>query len=154
MSNQKIHDALTKLEKALKTLKVMVCKPVDVDRANIDATIQRFEFTIELFWNYLKRLLADKGIVVQYPKDVLREAYSGHLIDDEMIWLAMLDDRNVTSHTYDEELADDVYKRILDYYPFLEQALVRIKKYAAVKPRLSKKSNAASKHTHYPMPLA
>lgn len=79
MTKQQIQDALAKLEKALAALGTMVSEPIDPKRANIDATIQRFEFTIELFWKYLKRLLAERGVIVQYPKDVLREAYAGHL---------------------------------------------------------------------------
>lgn len=111
-----------KLKKALDSLKVMVDKPMQKDRSNVDACIQRFEFTVELFWKYLKRLLESKGTIVTYPKEILKEAYQGTLIDDESLWLQMLYDRNQTSHTYNEELANKIYKNIVDkYYPLMSQ---------------------------------
>ena len=111
-----------KLKKALDALKVMVEKPMQEDRSNVDACIQRFEFSVELFWKYLKRLLEDKGLIVTYPKEILKEAFQGGLIEDESIWLQMLYDRNQTSHTYDEELADKIYKNIVSiYYPLMSR---------------------------------
>ena len=102
--SQKLTISFEKLGKALNALEVMVNKPLQEDRSNIDACIQRFEFVIELYWRLLKRILEARGREVFYPKDVLQEAYAGHLIDDETLWLQMLNDRNQTSHTYDEEL--------------------------------------------------
>lgn len=127
MSFQQITEAFSKTEKALESLKIMIDKPMQEDRSNIDATIQRFEFTIELFWKLLKRILAEKGVEVLYPKDVLKQAYSGHLIDDELIWLNMLKDRNLTSHTYNEQLADEIYSHIITYYPILKDTFDRLK---------------------------
>lgn len=97
------------------------------DRSNIDATIQRFELTIELFWKLLKRILASKGIEVLYPKDVLRQAYAGKLIDNEDAWLNMLRDRNLTSHTYNEDLADEIYGNIRGYYPIIKATFDKLK---------------------------
>lgn len=119
--------AFSKLGKALLALQVIVKKPMEADRSNIDATIQRFEFTIELFWNLLKRILQKKGVEVLYPRDVLQEAYTGKLIDNEQIWLNMLRDRNLTSHTYDEKLADIIYNNIKTYYPILQQTYDKLK---------------------------
>ncbi len=126
MSDSRIEQSLQQTKKALQALGVMVRKPMDEDRGNIDASIQRFEFTIELFWKLLKRILESKGVEVRYPKDVLKEAYAGGLIDDEKAWLRMLRDRNLTSYTYDENLADEIYAHIKLYYPILEQALQKI----------------------------
>lgn len=121
MSIQKIEDAFQKVSKALTALETILKKPIDKDRANIDASIQRFEFTVELFWKLLKRLLEAKGVEVVFPKDVLRKAYQGKLIDNEKIWLAMLQDRNLTFHTYNEQLADEIYQHIQTYYPVLQK---------------------------------
>ena len=128
MTNQKIELRFQKLEKALKSLENIAFKPIDKDRANIDATIQRFEFTIELFWNLLKAILEEKGVKTQYPKDVLREAFKGGLIDDETMWIKALEDRNSTSHTYDEELADAIYSRIHGYIPIFRKSFDGITK--------------------------
>lgn len=121
--NYKITLAYTKLNRALKALDLMASKPLDKDRGNVDATIQRFEFTIELFWLFLKVLLESKGVEVQYPKDVLNAAYKGHLIDDEDLWISMLKDRNLTSHTYDEKIADVIYEHIKTYVPIFTKTL-------------------------------
>jgi nucleotidyltransferase substrate binding protein (TIGR01987 family) len=121
MKNYKIELGFSKLEKALQSLEAIAFKPFQKDRSNIDATIQRFEFTIELFWKTLKAILESKGVAVQYPKDVLREAFKGHLINDEDQWLQMLTDRNLTSHTYDEQLADLIFSHIQGYVPTLRE---------------------------------
>ena len=126
MTNNRIEQSLQQTKKAIQALGVMISKPMDEDRGNIDASIQRFEFTIELFWKLLKRILDAKGVDVRYPKDVLQEAYSGGLIDDEKVWLSMLKDRNLTSHTYNEDLADEIYEHIKKYYPILKDALQKI----------------------------
>ena len=117
MKNHKIELRFKKLEKALKSLEDIAFKPSKKDRINIDATIQRFEFTIELFWNFLKAILETKGVATQYPKDVLKGAFAGGLIDDEHEWIKMLQDRNATSHTYDEKLANSIYQNIHGYIP-------------------------------------
>ena len=60
----------------------------------IDASIQRFEFCIELAWKTLRGiLLRDHGIEVASPKPALQEAFRVGLIDDETQWLSMLRDR-------------------------------------------------------------
>lgn len=119
MKNPKITLNIKNLEKALVSLEKAASSPAIEDRINIDATIQRFEFTIELFWKFLKSILETKGVQVQYPKDVLKEAFRGGLIDHESVWLKMLQDRNLSSHTYDEALADRVFGDIQKYLPVL-----------------------------------
>jgi nucleotidyltransferase substrate binding protein (TIGR01987 family) len=127
-NQQKITDSFLKLEKALAKLIIALNKPMEEDRTNIDASIQRFEFTIELFWKLLKRLIENLGGEVSFPKEVLKEAYKANMISDEQIWLLMLEDRNQTSHTYDEELADKIYKNLHIYYPIMQQTYDRLKK--------------------------
>jgi nucleotidyltransferase substrate binding protein (TIGR01987 family) len=119
MKNPKISLSVTKLEKALCSLEKASAFPAIEGRLNVDATIQRFEFTIELFWKLLKSILESKGVEVQYPKDVLKESFRGNLIDHEHVWLKMLQDRNLSSHTYDEALADRVFQDIKTYLPIL-----------------------------------
>lgn len=120
--DEQLKESLQKFEKALVSLENIVNQPNDSDRRNIDATIQRFEFTIELFWKLLKKVLFIKGISVQYPKDVLKEAFAGGLINEQKIWIDMLNDRNQTSHTYDEDLADKIYDHIKSYAPFMRKS--------------------------------
>ena len=110
--------------KALATLEAIYLKPVMDDRANIDATIQRFEFTFELGWKFLKDYFAEKGIILNYPKEIIQEAFAVGLINNESLWLQMLFDRNMTSHTYNEQLADEIYHRIKNYVPEFKKIIV------------------------------
>ncbi|MBS1986456.1 nucleotidyltransferase substrate binding protein [Candidatus Dependentiae bacterium] len=128
MSKRQLEEAFLRVEKALQALGAAIDKPIDVDSMYLDATIQRFEFSIELFWKLLKLLLASKGVEVAYPKDVLREAFAGKLIDNERVWLAILRDRNLTSHTYNQELAETIYTNIKTYYPVMMATLNSLKK--------------------------
>lgn len=126
MIEKKISLNLNKLTKAVKALEEMAAEPYHTNRMNIDATIQRFEFTVELFWKFLKSVLESMGIETQYPKEVLIKAYQGKLISDEQKWLAMLKDRNLLSHTYEEQLADEIYERIKAYIPLFKSDLNNI----------------------------
>lgn len=109
-----------KFQRALRALTDIAVLSGDKDRIVIDATIQRFEFTFELAWKFLKDFFMSKGIVLNYLKDALKEAFQVGLIINESLWLQMLNDRNMTSHTYDESLADEIYVRIKSYVPELQ----------------------------------
>lgn len=79
-----------------------------------DGLIQRFEFTFELAWKASKEYLIDQGFSndLHFPKQVLRAAYENHMIDDEEVWLKMLDSRNRTSHIYDDRVAAAIAENI------------------------------------------
>lgn len=117
---------LEKFKKALISLEAIYLKPLEADRSNIDATIQRFEFTFELAWKFLKDYFFEQGIELNYPKEIIQEAFKVNLIDNELVWITMLKDRNLTSHTYDEKLADDIYNRIKLYVPKLRNLLDKV----------------------------
>ena len=124
---QKIHDKLEKLEKALEKLEYMLSKGIDVDRAYVDSSIQRFEFVFELFWKSLKAFLEYEGKPAVFPRQIFEEAYKGKLIDDEKIWLQMMKDRNQITHTYDEGLADEIYNNIKSYISVLKTSFKKLK---------------------------
>ena len=117
-----------KFKKALSSLEAIYLKPAKEDRANIDATIQRFEFTFELAWKFLKDYFLEQGIQLNYPKEVIKEAFAVGIVNDENIWVKMLSDRNMTSHTYDEKLADEIYMRIKSYVPELKTLLKNVER--------------------------
>jgi nucleotidyltransferase substrate binding protein (TIGR01987 family) len=82
----------------------------------IDAAIQRFEFCVELAWKSLAKVLErDHAIMVASPKSAVQAAYQVGMIDDEPAWVAMLRDRNLTSHTYREALAREIHQRLPDH---------------------------------------
>ena len=85
-----------------------------------DAAIQRFEFTLEAIWKLAQRyLILNEGLTVGSPKGVIRACFQSNLIKEPEteILLASIDDRNLTVHTYNEELAEKIYKNIFTYYP-------------------------------------
>ena len=91
-----------------------------------DAAIQRFEFCFELAWKVIQERVREEGLDCQSPKGCLKLAYKNGWIGEEAGWVAMLEDRNRTPHTYDEALAKDVYRRLSRYLPLfraLESAL-------------------------------
>lgn len=92
-----------------------------------DAAIQRFEFTIELYWKVLKKFLAYEKVEATTPRDVLSKAFQYKLIEEESIWLKMLDDRNKTSHVYKREEARKVFENIKIYLPILRQTYEKLK---------------------------
>lgn len=78
-----------------------------------DGVIQRFEFTTELAWKTTREYLIEEGVVnINTPKAVMREAYTADIINDEQGWLQILNDRNSTSHIYNENEANEIYDRI------------------------------------------
>ncbi|MDX2050624.1 MAG: HI0074 family nucleotidyltransferase substrate-binding subunit [Rickettsiaceae bacterium] len=117
---------LANFQKALAALEAIYLKPPQIDRTNIDATIQRFEFTFELAWRFLRDYFLERDIELNYPKEILQQAFKVRLIDDEDIWVQMLKDRNLTSHTYDEKLADEIFDRIKLYVPVLRNLMSQI----------------------------
>ena len=85
----------------------------DLDK---DGAIQRFEFTFELLWKALKIFLEYQGILVNTPRESLKEAFRINLLGDEEIFLDMLEDRNRTSHIYDKETSEEIFERIKTVY--------------------------------------
>lgn len=126
--SKKIEDSLSKLETAVARLG----EALSEDSSNplyLDATVQRFEFVFELAWKTLKRALEAEGLICRTPRETFQAAYQAGWINEEALWVQMLDDRNATSHTYDEPLAVEIYGNIKRYYPeFMKvTTLIRVK---------------------------
>ena len=88
-----------------------------------EGLIQRFEYTHELAWNVMKDYAEHQGnTMVGGSRDASREALQLQLIADGEIWMDMIASRNKTSHTYNEETANEIYSKILkEYYPAFEK---------------------------------
>ncbi|MCM1329629.1 MAG: HI0074 family nucleotidyltransferase substrate-binding subunit [Ruminococcus sp.] len=99
-----------------------------------DGVIQRFEFTTELAWKSAREYLLSEGETdINSPKPVMRAALRTGLIADEQGWIKILDDRNATSHMYDEEQTEEIFERIKTEHIALFKALLNA---------LEKKENA------------
>lgn len=79
--------------------------------------IQAFEFTHELAWNVIKDIFVGQGAQnIMGSRDATREAFNRGLIEDGNGWMEMILSRNQTSHTYNEEVANEIADRILQRY--------------------------------------
>ena len=122
MNDKRWKTSFEKLGKALLRLEEVLNEPLDKEEFVLDATIQRFEFSVELFWKALKHLLQREGVEKELPREILQEAYRAGWIENEETWIRMLRDRNLTSHTYEQERALLIYDHIQDYFPLMKQA--------------------------------
>lgn len=77
----------------------------------LDLVVKRFEFTYEMAWKAVKRYLDFQGIEVKSPRAVFQEAYSQGLIENESVWLEMIEQRNLSSHIYDEFQISEILDR-------------------------------------------
>ncbi len=116
MNMDKLLDKYTDYIKAVVRLKEVL----ETDTSNTliyDAAIQRFEFTYELGWKLIKRYMEYTGIAeVNSPRSAFKEAFAAGLINRGEVWIEMIDDRNLTAHTYNEDMAIEVFNKIRDRY--------------------------------------
>ena len=92
-----------------------------------DACIQRFEFTFEMAWRAVQAYVQREGLTCESPRECWRVAFRLGLIEDDRRWMTMVEDRNRTSHTYDEEEAKAIYVALRDYAPLLQGLLDRLR---------------------------
>ncbi len=104
------------LDSALKTFEEAIASN-PTSQLEKDGTIQRFEYTFELCWKSIRKLLLELGRqdVSSSPKPLFRDAHSEGLIKNIDIWFKYIDARNRTSHTYNKKTADEVFNDIQDF---------------------------------------
>ncbi len=120
--------ALNRLREAYELAKLMEGKEhYEIFR---DSTIQRFEFTTEIMWKTLKEFLKEReGMVCKSPKSCIREFFSAGYLNEEETYklLKAVDDRNRTSHTYHQEVAEEIFSHIGDYINLYQKVLKTLK---------------------------
>jgi len=97
-----------------------------------EGLIQRFEYTHELAWNLMKDYALYQGNSnVGGSRDAIKEAFKINLISDYDTWADMIASRNQTTHTYNEEVVNDIFTKIKNKYiiTFLDFYDVMINKY-------------------------
>ena len=119
--SDKLRNLLRLLNTALSRLDLALAQPVN--EFVRDSSIQRFEFTFELFWKSLKAYAEESGLEAFSPRDSIRIAFQLGVIQDNPEWFRMLEDRNLTSHTYNEATADSIYSHLPTYTQLVRQAL-------------------------------
>ena len=129
-----INDKIEQLEKAFENLKIII-EAYEKEKEKIikdglrDSIIQRFEFVTELSWKLMKKYLDENLVLEVYsPRSVIKESYKQDLIENGELWLDILEDRNLTSHTYDENTANRIKDNIVNKYVLeFEKFIKRIK---------------------------
>ena len=112
----------TTAAQALQKLQEAVTKE-NLSEMERDGMIQRFEFCFEILWKCGKDYLKDvEGLEAASPKTVIRLLREVKMFTDEetVLALKMADDRNLTAHTYDENLAIELSARIRRYEQFMQ----------------------------------
>jgi nucleotidyltransferase substrate binding protein (TIGR01987 family) len=109
---------------ALVRLEDVLSKPKDEYMR--DSAIQRFEFSFELFWKTLKARLEVEGIRVVSPREAIREGFRTGLVPDDDAVFPMLEDRNLSSHTYNEEHAEALYARLPGHCDYMRRCFTKI----------------------------
>jgi nucleotidyltransferase substrate binding protein (TIGR01987 family) len=112
MNQERVREIYSDFKKALDRLEESLQEDLSKGSIVIDGTIQRFEFTFELAWKLARNLLAYTGIEIEAPRMVIKESFKAKLIEDGQGWIDMLEDRNKTSHIYDEKQALKIYEKI------------------------------------------
>ena len=103
-------------KKALSRLEEFIDKE-DLTRLEEQGLIKAFEYTYELAWNTLRDFLKFQGHTDIYgSRDTIRKAFELELIQDGQKWMDMLESRNKTSHTYNEETAEEICRAVRSVY--------------------------------------
>jgi len=85
----------------------------ELERAGI---IHLFEMSFELAWKVLKDYLEYEEFEVKSPRQTIKQAFQIELIENGHVWIDVLADRNLTTHTYNEQLAKELIEDIIRVY--------------------------------------
>jgi nucleotidyltransferase substrate binding protein (TIGR01987 family) len=99
---------------------------LELHKALRDACIQRFEFCVELSWKTSVKIL---GLSTKAPNTAVREMAQNNLIDNPDLWFDFLIARNKTSHTYVEDIANQVFSEVKKLLPELDTLIQKLEKF-------------------------
>src|SRR5690625_4841078 len=125
---ERLRERIQVAKKALATLleTIEIKEPSSIVR---DASIQRFEYSFEACWKAGKLYLFDhEGLDVGSPKSVIRSFREIGIFSEQetILGLNMVNDRNLTVHTYNEGLAEKINKNIPKYFTFMDNWIERM----------------------------
>ncbi len=129
--------ALFKLEQAVNILSEQEERGKEIDELMAEGLIQRFEYTHELAWKLLKDYAEYQGYTdIRGSRDALRNAFTMGLIVEKS-WMDSIEDRNMTSHNYDDETATEIYERVVSvYYPLFKKLEAKMLEISGLEPKL------------------
>jgi nucleotidyltransferase substrate binding protein (TIGR01987 family) len=118
---------LSDFEKALENLKEVLAVPSETDLEKAGC-IQYFEFCFELAWKSIQALARESGLSeCNSPKACFKQAFAQRWLDEEILWLEILSDRNRMAHTYNAADALKVYESLHRYLPAFANLLNALK---------------------------
>ncbi|MFT5877799.1 MAG: nucleotidyltransferase substrate binding protein (TIGR01987 family) [Dokdonia sp.] len=100
----------------------------ELNKLEEQGLIKAFEYTFELAWKTLQDLLKHKGYLdIVGPKPVIKQSFQDGYITNGQGWLRMQKSRNLTSHTYNEEIAEEIVSDIQgEYFQYLNSLKQRL----------------------------
>ncbi|MEW6557534.1 MAG: HI0074 family nucleotidyltransferase substrate-binding subunit [Elusimicrobiota bacterium] len=115
---------LKDFQKAITRLdEVLGLEKTDIVR---DSAIKRFELCFDLAWKSIRIHSLNQGVECNSPRECFKTAFQLALIDYDERWLKMIDDRNLTTHLYKEESAEQVYTRLPEYTEMFKKLLTKL----------------------------
>ena len=120
MKSTRWEQRLDNFERALTLLKSALSEKSLANMSDLEkeGVIQRFEYTFELAWKTVKDFLLYQGVVLDQttPRSVIKQAFSDGVIKEGQIWIDMLDNRNLMSHTYNFERFKKAFLLVTEQY--------------------------------------
>jgi len=127
----RLEQRLAAARRALQTLLRLPLQEADPDDVVRDAAIQRFEYAFETLWKASQTYLREnEGVEAGSPKAAIRALFRLGLLGEDQVRQAldMADDRNLTVHTYNEELARSIFGRLKVYARLMQDWLAALEK--------------------------
>lgn len=128
---QRLANYITALAQLTSAVELAGQRPLsDLEKQGL---IQAFEFTHELAWNVMKDYFAYQGTSsITGSRDAVRESFNKGIISDGEGWMEMIRSRNLSSHTYNQQVADEIVERILKcYHPLFQVFLQQMREFAS-----------------------
>ena len=108
-------------EKSFRLLErtIQIKNPSEAEKGGL---IQFYEMSFELSWKLMKDYLESEGFIIKSPRDTIKQAFQAEIISEGETWIRALDDRNLTTHIYDEKTIELIIDNIRDkYFKLIEE---------------------------------
>jgi len=106
----------------------VACEQENYSDLEFAGLIKCFEIAFEMAWKTLKDLLFYEGYDVKSPRAAIQQSFEMGYITDPEPWLDALESRNILSHKYDKEVAQDTEELIkCTYLPMLREVFEKLK---------------------------
>lgn len=103
-------------EKAFSQFEKAVLQIDELSTLEKEGLIQRFEYTFELAWKTLKDFLESENVEAKFPREVIKKGFQYEIISNGEVWMEMLENRNLMTHTYDEGIFESAVELAVRYF--------------------------------------